>query len=140
MVGLGCGARSYTYTHHYSSEYAVGAKGIRAILQHYITTPDKAFAFAHYGFILNEEEQRRRYVLKSLLEADGLNLHAYQRRFASDAFTDLPQLHELQRTGMVNCEHNMLRLSESGVEYSDAIGPWLYSEQVRQLIGGYVLR
>ncbi len=36
MVGLGCGARSYTRGLHYSSEYAVGASGVRAILRDYV--------------------------------------------------------------------------------------------------------
>ena len=40
MVGLGCGARSYTDDLHYSNEYAVGGKGIREILQGYIQTPE----------------------------------------------------------------------------------------------------
>jgi len=36
MVGLGCGARSYTRALHYSGEYAVGATGVREILAAYI--------------------------------------------------------------------------------------------------------
>ncbi|HKB46404.1 MAG TPA: STM4012 family radical SAM protein, partial [Ktedonobacterales bacterium] len=47
MVGLGCGARSYTRTHHYSAEYAVGSAGVRAILQDYIARPVEWFAAAH---------------------------------------------------------------------------------------------
>ena len=50
MVGLGCGARSYTRGLHYSREYAVGAAAIRGILADYCArsafrTVDSAFVW-----------------------------------------------------------------------------------------------
>src|SRR5690606_10216074 len=36
MVGIGCGARSYTRELHYSSEFAVGRTGVRSILNDYL--------------------------------------------------------------------------------------------------------
>jgi oxygen-independent coproporphyrinogen III oxidase len=33
-----------------------------------------------------------------------------------------------------------LQLSATGLERSDAIGPWLYSSRVRELMGAYELR
>src|SRR5205823_596337 len=39
MVGVGCGARSYTRALHYATEYAVRAAGIREILTDYIARP-----------------------------------------------------------------------------------------------------
>lgn len=36
MVGLGCGARSYTRGLHYSLDYAVGPKGIKGIIADYL--------------------------------------------------------------------------------------------------------
>lgn len=140
MLGLGCGARSYTRTHHYSSEYAVGAPTIRSILHDYARTPAEAFAFAHYGYVLNAEEQRRRYVLKSLLEAGGLSLNAYQQRFASMVFVDLPALHELLEYELAVVENEVVTLTPAGLERSDTIGPWLYSTHVRQLMEEYTLR
>ncbi len=41
MVGLGCGARSYTPALHYSSEYAVGGSTINAIIGEYINQADQ---------------------------------------------------------------------------------------------------
>lgn len=140
MIGLGCGARSYTRTHHYSNEYAVGAATIREILHHYVAMPAEEFAFAHYGYLLNGEEQRRRYVLKSLLEAGGLSLSAYQRRFGTMALTDLPMLHELLDFGLAVVECESMTLTAAGLERSDTIGPWLYSLPVSQLMGEYALR
>ena len=42
MVGLGCGARSYTAGLHYSFEYAVGASLTRGIIDDYARTTDFA--------------------------------------------------------------------------------------------------
>src|SRR5260221_10032843 len=77
MVGLGCGARSYTTGLHYSGEYAVGSTAVRAILAAYAARPAESFASAAYGIRLDGEEQRRRYAIKSLLEAGGLPFHGY---------------------------------------------------------------
>ena len=140
MIGLGCGARSYTCTHHYSHEYAVGAPTIRAILNHYIARPAEYFNYAHYGFTLNGDEQRRRYVLKSLLEAGGLYLPAYRRRFSGEPLTDLPDLRELLHLKLATLGTETLALTPAGIESSDVIGPWLYSELVRALMEGYTLQ
>ncbi|HZO73448.1 MAG TPA: STM4012 family radical SAM protein [Ktedonobacteraceae bacterium] len=140
MVGLGCGARSYTRTHHYASEYAVGAQGVRAILAEYMAMPAEAFDFAYYGFCLNGEEQRRRYALKSLLEAGGLNLASYRLRFESDVFSDLPELRALLDSEMATLTEHVMILTAAGIERSDTIGPWLYSTRVKELMRGYQLR
>jgi oxygen-independent coproporphyrinogen-3 oxidase len=140
MIGLGCGARSYTRTHHYSNEYAVGARGVQAILTEYIATPTKQFAYARYGFQLNEDEQHRRYVLKSLLEAGGLDRLAYQQRFGQDVCEQLPELQALVQSDLVTNAAHMMTLTAQGLAYSDAIGPWLYSANVQALMEGYELR
>lgn len=140
MVGLGCGARSYTRRLHYSSEYAVGASGIRAILQDYIGRDQRLFDFAHYGYILNEADMRHRYAIQSLLQVDGLDYTSYTARFGSYVIDDLPQLTELIDNGLAmdNCQR--LQLTERGIECSDAIGPWLYTAQAQALMEAYELR
>ncbi|BAY24148.1 coproporphyrinogen III oxidase [Calothrix sp. NIES-2100] len=140
MVGLGCGARSYTNTLHYSNEYAVGAKGIRDILQAYIQTPDELFEYAHYGFQLDAEEQRRRYILLSLLSHEGLNLVGYRQRFGSDVYADFPELSELLTLNLAIKDEEILQLTEFGIERSDTIGAWLFSDKVQKLMHGYELK
>jgi oxygen-independent coproporphyrinogen-3 oxidase len=137
MVGLGCGARSYTRAVHYSREYAVGAQGIRAILADYLGRPCEAFTVADYGFRLGPEDQRRRYVLQSLLQRNGLSRAAYRRRFGTDALDDLPELAELEQLGLAQGSAAGLCLTDAGLERSDTIGPWLYSARARQLMEGY---
>ena len=140
MVGLGCGARSYTRSLHYSSEYAVGARGVREILADFLARPPEAFDVADYGFELDEEEQRRRYVIKSLLRSEGLDREAYRRRFGADVLAHLPQVAELERWELVAGENGWLRPTEFGLGWSDMIGPWLYSERVRALTETCVLK
>ena len=139
MVGLGCGARSYTTGLHYSREYAVGAAGVRAILADYAARPDAAFRVADYGFRLGLEEQRRRHVIQSLLQAAGLSFSAYQVRFGSDLRTDFAELSELEQFGLAERTADHLRLTAAGLELSDVIGPWLYSNRVVGLMDEYEL-
>lgn len=136
MVGLGCGARSYARELHYSSEYAVGATGIHEIIAGFVESPSTAFNFAQYGFRLTHDEQCRRFVIKSILRTEGLDLDSYRQRFGQD---DLPQLHELLAAGLAVSDGRTLKLSEAGIELSDAIGPWLYSTNVHDLMKTYDL-
>jgi oxygen-independent coproporphyrinogen III oxidase len=140
MVGLGCGARSYTRGLHYSREYAVGASGIRAILADYVARPDEAFAAADYGFRLGAEDRRRRYILQLLLQATGLDLHASRSRFGADACTEIPELDELEPHGLARRTPDRFRLTAMGLERSDAIGRWLYSRRVTELMQAYEWR
>lgn len=140
MIGLGCGARSYTRTIHYSSEYAVGRGGIRAILAHYMSRSDEEFAQVDYGYRLDVDDQRRRYVIKSILRRDGLSLDAYRRVFNSDPLEDFSELGELQICGYLHQQDGHLCPTPPGLEHSDLIGPWLYSDRVRTLSEAYELR
>jgi oxygen-independent coproporphyrinogen III oxidase len=140
MVGLGCGARSYSQSLHYSSEYAVGQTGVREILHDFVQRPDSSFDLASHGFRLDLLEQQRRFVIQGLLQVSGLDLNFYRSRFQSDVFQDLPQLLELVTFDLATRHKDSFKLTGIGLERSDAIGPWLYSSQVQQLIGNYNLR
>ncbi|AEV83289.1 coproporphyrinogen III oxidase [Actinoplanes sp. SE50] len=138
MIGLGCGARSYTRDLHYSFDYAVSVTEVRAVLDDYLSRPPADFAYAEVGFALSPAEQRRRWLIKSLLRADGVDISAYRRRFGADPVADFPQLAVLSDTGLTH--PGTLRLTPAGLERSDAIGPWLTSAQVRTAMAGYHLR
>lgn len=140
MIGIGSGARSYTRSLHYSNEYAVGASGVRSIIQAYLAKSASEFAEVDYGFALNAEEQRRRFVIQSLLQVEGLARLSYQQQFASDALEDFPALTELLQHGCAELNQAELRLTARGLEQSDTIGPWLYSESARALMQTYELQ
>ena len=137
MIGLGCGARSYTRGLHYSREYAVGTRAIAGILADYVSRSVADFSRADYGFALDADEQRRRALILSLLQAGGLELAHYRRRFESHVLDDFPQLEHLAEHGLATIDETTVRLTPAGLERSDAIGPWLYSPRVRQRTEGH---
>ncbi|MCP1186289.1 STM4012 family radical SAM protein [Paenibacillus sp. 1781tsa1] len=140
MVGLGCGARSYTSEVHYASKYGVSYKATQSIIADYVST--KRYDVADYGIVLSREEQRRRFILKALLHREGLTLSDYQQRFGTDVMSDYPWLSELftEDMGQVELEEGerVLRLTEEGLGYSDAIGDWLISAEIREQMEGFV--
>lgn len=137
MIGLGCGARSYTRQVHYSSRYGVSRSATESIIADYVAADD--YTFADYGFVLNGAEQRRRFVLKALLHSEGLSAHDYLDRFGSRLADDHPELELLRRTGLAVLESGVVRLSDEGMAHSDAIGDWLISPGVRNRMESYVL-
>jgi oxygen-independent coproporphyrinogen-3 oxidase len=139
MVGLGCGARSYTRTLHYSSEWAVGARGVRDIIDRWVQRTDEEFAVADYGFMLDDDEQRRRWLILSLLSDDGLDLASYRARFGGDAAEHFPELSELEPHGLAKRSGTTLALTAEGLGRADALGPWLFSEPVRKRMAEYAL-
>jgi hypothetical protein len=140
-MNVGCIATftPYTRTLHYSTPYAVGAERVGEIIERFSARTAESFDWADYGFRLDSEDQRRRYVLLGLLEHEGLDATAYAARFASDPWIDIPQLGALAQHGLMDVASDRLRLTEFGLERSDAIGPWLYSHKVRQLTEAYPL-
>jgi len=138
-IGLGCGARSYTRGVHYSSEWAVGARGVRDIIDRWIARPDAAFAVADHGFVLDAAEQRRRWLILSLLSDAGLDGAAYRARFATGPEADFPELAELAARGLAITDGDAVRLTADGLARADAIGPWLCSPAVRRRMAEYAL-
>ncbi|MEV0974435.1 STM4012 family radical SAM protein [Microtetraspora glauca] len=138
MVGLGCGARSYTRDLHYSYEYAVGAGHVRAIIDEYVRLPREEFEVANVGFRLDDEERRRRHLIQSLLQAEGLSRSDYLKRFDADVLVDFGgELARFAERGWLEADAVRLRLTAEGLAYSDAIGPALFSGRVVALMDGY---
>ncbi|NYH52082.1 oxygen-independent coproporphyrinogen-3 oxidase [Nocardiopsis arvandica] len=143
MVGLGCGARSYTTGAHYSFDYAVGVGGVRSIIADYVDRDRADFTRAEVGFHLDEDERRRRHLLQSLLRAEGMDTAAYAERFGSHPRQDFPGIFAaldergwLERGGAPD----LVRLAPEGLAHSDAIGPMFFSAGVRALMADYEAR
>ncbi|MFH9863241.1 STM4012 family radical SAM protein [Streptomyces sp. NPDC017202] len=136
MIGLGCGARSYTARLHYSFDYAVGMHEVRAIIDDYVSTTD--FAHAEVGHAMDGHEARRRHLLQSLLQADGLRTDDYRARFGTAPADDFgPELERLADRGWLTGDPAVLRLTPEGLAHSDAIGPGLFSPAVRAAMAAY---
>ncbi|UIX28667.1 STM4012 family radical SAM protein [Streptomyces sp. GQFP] len=137
MIGLGCGARSYTSRLHYSFDYAVSMGEIRGIIDDYTATTD--FSRALHGRWVDEDEARRRHLLQSLLQAQGMPVAEYRLRFGSDPYADFPaELDTLDARGWLDHgQDRQLRLSAEGLAHSDAIGPEFFSPDVRAAMAAY---
>ncbi|QJW96554.1 STM4012 family radical SAM protein [Frigoriglobus tundricola] len=145
MVGLGCGARSYTRSLHYALDYAVRPKSVKGIIADYLARTRAELATADHGFALDDGERRRRYLLQSVLNVEGLDVARYVARFGCDPAADFPDLHVFEEAGLVVLErvpregttHRTWRPTPLGLERSDALGPWFISDRVRTLMAGY---
>ncbi|MFB8120378.1 STM4012 family radical SAM protein [Streptomyces sp. NPDC055962] len=138
MIGLGCGARSYTSSLHYSFDYAVEMREIRGIIDGFTTTSD--FSRAEVGRYVDEGEARRRHLLQSLLQAEGMRRSGYRERFGTDPYEDFPaELELFSARGWLDesADPGMLRLSPEGLAHSDALGPDLFSPAARAAMAAY---
>lgn len=140
MVGIGCGARSYTRGLHYASEYGVSRRGVVDILDHYLSLSREDFARVDHGILLDGDEQRRRHAMQSLLVKPGLSLSAWRTRFGSEAFDDLPQLRDLVPARLARLDDDLLALTDEGFARADTLGPWLVSPAVAARMAEYTLR
>jgi oxygen-independent coproporphyrinogen III oxidase len=141
MIGLGCGARSYTSTLHYSFDYAVDMREIRGIIDTYTATQD--FSRAEVGREVDEDEARRRHLLQSLLQAEGMEVAGYRERFGRHPVEDFRfELDRFAALGWLDesAAPDRLRLTAEGLAYSDAVGPELFSPAVRADMAAYELK
>ncbi|GAA5010315.1 STM4012 family radical SAM protein [Kitasatospora paranensis] len=136
MIGLGCGARSYTSRLHYSFDYAVDAREVRGIIDGYVAATD--FARAEVGRAMDADEARRRHLMQSLLQAEGLELDGYRARFGSLPGDDFAaELARFEALGWLAEVPGRLVLSAEGLAHSDAVGPALFSPAVRAAMAEY---
>jgi len=134
MLGLGCGARSYTSHVHYSSPFAVASARVQAILNDWMSQTRDDLACATWGVRLSEEDRRRRFVIQSLLTRSGLDEADYFEQFGEPVAELFAQLEALAADGLATKSAGVWRLSTLGLELSDAIGPSFYSSKSRQLL------
>ncbi|WP_435240953.1 STM4012 family radical SAM protein [Streptomyces cucumeris] len=143
MIGLGCGARSYTSGLHYSFDYAVDMRQIRGIIDDYVSRPAADFARAEHGRAMTGDETRRRHLLQSVLQAEGMPLADYRTRFGGDPAEHFPaELARFAERGWLDpaAGPDRLRLSAEGLAHSDALGPELFSPAVRADMAAYDLK
>jgi oxygen-independent coproporphyrinogen III oxidase len=133
MLGLGCGARSYTSSLHYSQEWAVASRAVRGIIDDYSLRTSDEFSHVRHGIALNENEKKRRYVILSLL-GNELSKTEFQKQFGCMLESEFPELNELTQLEMAKWNGDLLQLTAKGTQWSDVIGPWLHSAQVDSLM------
>ncbi len=137
MVGLGAGARSYTRGLHYSTPWRMVARNIRGMVESYCAALAAGDSRVSHGFALDADEQRRRFVIQSLLY-DGLDLRDFRGQFGADAYSLFrPQWQALEEEGCVTVGEDAIRLTARAVRHADVVGQLFFSERVRQLTEAY---
>lgn len=134
-LGLGPGARTSAPDAHYSTNYAVAYGPTLEIIQAYIAAMEERKPAASEGFLLDEDEKRRRYVIQALQVSQGVNPTRFIELFGS-SLTDLfgAQFEALRREGCIQeTESGSIILTEKGRKYSDSCVRILFSERVKQL-------
>ncbi len=129
-VSIGCGGRSYIDHLHFSTPYAVRHGDCMAYLQQYMDEDD--YQEIRHGYLLSEEEQRRRFVIKNILFASGLSKEDYAAAFARDVEEDVPILRKWIEGDYAFETEGVIRLTEEGVSLSDHLGPMLVSGSYRR--------
>jgi oxygen-independent coproporphyrinogen III oxidase len=140
MIGLGPGARSYSATTHYSSDWAVGRSGVGSIIDEFIDAPDAHHQHAHYGLRLSRDDQQRRFILQGLLHVTGVDVRRYTNTFGTSPFDDFAALSHLVDAGLASAHADVIKLSVEGFELSDVIGPWFYAPEVVQKMSDFEIR
>jgi oxygen-independent coproporphyrinogen-3 oxidase len=137
LIGIGVGARSYTETIHYSTDYVVTQSSTINIIKDYI---DKGFEnLIQNGFKLDTDEQKRRYIILNLL-INKLNYSAYEKKFGSEMleeFTD--EFAAIEEEGCIEIDRDdgTIILTDKGFKYSSIIGSLFESEKVKNLINSF---
>lgn len=134
MIGIGCGARSYIGNVHYSRKYAVLQKNINEIIDDYIQETD--FSCAKHGYILNQDEMKRRYIQKSILKVTGLDIIDYESKFGKTP-NEFGEFNLLIENKFIEKQDNRYYPTDKGLLYSDAIGPLFISEIVKNKISEF---
>lgn len=137
MIGLGCGARSYTRRLHYATRFAVTQAGVRSILRQWIEQTDDELALATHGIWLSDDEQRRRFVIMCLLQAEGLSIADFQQRFPTAAVDEISGLLDIAGRGWAIRTDDRYLLTPAGLQHSDLVGPLLYSRPVLERLRAF---
>ena len=129
-LSIGCGGRSYIENFHFCTPYAVKQENCRRIVKEYIHRKD--YLQVDYGFFLNEEEQKRRYVIKHILFGEGIYREDYHKHFGTEPEEDFSLLKTWMEKGYAKRTERGIAFTEEGFSLSDYLGPQLISEEVRK--------
>ena len=135
MLSCGSGGRSYLGNLHYATRYTVCQRCIAGEIDDYMGTTD--FTVARNGFILSQEEQRQRFIIKNLMYYMGLDKAEYKRRFGESP-DNVPLFRQLaERQWIENTDNGRICLTSEGMAYSDYIGQLFITPEIRELMETY---
>jgi oxygen-independent coproporphyrinogen-3 oxidase len=138
LLGCGAGARSYCGRVHYSTDFAMARRTTLEIIEGFIASQQEPSYEAGFGFVLDRDEEERRFVILNLL-LDRLSPAAFARRFGSnpqDRFAE--EFAALAAEECIGVEADgQVRLTRKGFKHSSIVGNLFYSQSVRDLEEAY---
>jgi oxygen-independent coproporphyrinogen-3 oxidase len=138
LLGLGAGARSYSQAVHYGTDFAVGRRSTNEIINGFVDHDHRADEPLGLGFVLDEDEQRRRFCILTL-SLGRLDAQAYARRFpGADVGEFGDELSALEAEGCVESDDGVVRLTRKGFKYSNVIATLFRSDAVVGLERAFV--
>ena len=129
-VSIGCGARSYIGNLHFCTPYSVRQSQCRELMRKYIQEED--YREIRHGYLLTDDEQKQRFIIKNILFGCGLSLTEYETAFSGEAQKEFPILRDWVRRGYAKEQAGRILLTEQGFCLSDYLGPMLISDEVRE--------
>ena len=129
-ISIGCGGRSYIDNLHFCTPYGVTYAYCKKLLEQYINTENHR-KITH-GYILNEEEQKRRYVMKHILTRPGVCLKEYEKIYGGELLQDFKQLVLWEEQGFATKQNGYFGLTDKGLGLSDYLGPMLISREIKE--------
>lgn len=135
VLSLGCGGRSYFENLHFCEKYVSEKKSCESEYEKYLKKDDFTSDISYY--ILNDDEMKRRYVIKNLLYVSGLSISDYYRHFSSDVESDFSQIANLLKEGYAQKHDDIIRLTPLGMSLSDMIGPMFMSQTIQKRMNNY---
>ena len=130
MIALGCGGRSYIGNLHFCEKYTSKPSKGRALLNRYIERKDFFGGLSFYK--LNNDEMKRRFLIKNLLYYKGVALSEYKEHFGTCPYKDFSILNKFHLEKWIIESAGRIQLTPLGLSLSDYIGPMLISEEVKQ--------
>lgn len=127
-ISLGCGGRSYVDNYHFCEPYTAEPKACRNSLNQYIDKTDFLADISFYN--LDTAELKRRYIIKNLLNYNGIDLLDYQLHFQDNILDIFPQLLVFKEKGWISITNELITLTAEGMTWSDFMGPSFISEEV----------
>jgi len=130
MIALGCGGRSYIGNLHFCEIYTSKQSKCNKLLDKYI---ERNEFFSNISFYeLDNEEMKRRFLIKNLLYYRGVDLSEYKELFGTYLYEDFPIFSEFHSRKWIIERDGRIKLTPLGLSLSDYIGPMLISDVVAE--------
>lgn len=130
LLGLGAGARSYFWTVDLRNGYSL--KDRRQALQTYLNSTGLGWQSAPEGFVMPENERRRKAVV---LGIHSLDRHWFEELFGDDVASLFPdEISGLQQRRLIDVSRDRISLTETGQAHRDLVVQLFFSEAVRRLV------